>query len=306
MLPNFLIVGAAKSGTTSLHYYLQEHPDIFMPKEIKETFFFSQICRLTYPEPQGHSYGTNKIWNLSDYRSLYKNAKDYKAVGEACTAYLYYHEKSIPRIVNTLGKDTKIIIILRRPDERAYSNYLHHVRDGYEPLKFHDALKAENLRKSKKWWWGFYYTDVGFYYGQAKSYIDAFGADNVLIVLYDELVNDPSSLLKKIFMFLDVDDSFSPNLSSRYNTAMVPRSRSLQIFLSSNNNIKSFFAPLLPASVRSRVKRRIKNINLKKPGKKLANQVKREKNCLIELYREDFLRLQELSKKDLSVWLKKD
>ncbi|MHA2039526.1 MAG: hypothetical protein ACW98X_24155, partial [Promethearchaeota archaeon] len=73
-----------------------------MPGEIKETFFFSQICRHTFPEPPGHSYGTDKIWNLSDYRNLYKNAANYKAVGEACTTYLYFHERSIPRIVDTL------------------------------------------------------------------------------------------------------------------------------------------------------------------------------------------------------------
>ena len=94
MLPNFLIVGAAKSGTTSLYYYLQEHPEIYIPGEIKETFFFSQINSHTFPEPHGHAYGTDKIWNISDYNNLYKSASGYKAVGEACTSYLYYHKES--------------------------------------------------------------------------------------------------------------------------------------------------------------------------------------------------------------------
>jgi len=306
MLPNFLIAGAAKCGTTSLHYYLQEHPDIFMPGEIKETYFFSQISRHTFPEPPGHTYGTDKIWNLSDYSNLYKNAAGYKAVGEACTSYLYYHEKSMPRIVDTLGKDIKIIIILRRPDERAYSNYLHHVRDGLEPLNFHDALKAETQRIDDKWWWGFYYMDVGLYHEQVKSYMVTFGADNVLTILYDDLVSDPSALLKNIFKFLEVDDSFCPNLAKRYNTALVPRNKLLHLIVTTDNPVKSLFRLILPTTFdfRSRVKRKIKNMNLKKPDRKKLVE-KNEKYRLIVKYREDILRLQDLLKKDLTVWLKK-
>ena len=107
-------------------------------------------------------------------------------------------------------------------------------------------------------------------------------------------------------MFLEVDDSFCPNLANRYNTALVPGNKPLHHLLTTDNPVKSFFKLFLPTAFdfRFRVKRKLKNMNLKKPDRKEIAE-KNEKNRLIDIYRGNILRLQELIKKDLSVWLKK-
>jgi len=151
-LPNFLIVGAPKSGTTSLYYYLKEHPEIYMSK-LKEPHFFSKECKnLPFRGPKDESLGSTKYMNLTweDYQNLFKGAITYKAVGEASADYLYYFKCSIKNIKKYLG-NPKIIIILRNPIERAFSAYLHMLRDGREYLSFREALHMEEERKKNNW-----------------------------------------------------------------------------------------------------------------------------------------------------------
>ena len=97
MLPKFLVVGAAKAGTTAIHHYLGQHPEIFVPREFKESFFFAEISDASFPGP-GHAYAHGAITALNHYRALFEEAKTGDAVGEVCVAYLYFHEVAIPRI----------------------------------------------------------------------------------------------------------------------------------------------------------------------------------------------------------------
>ncbi|NBC16502.1 MAG: sulfotransferase, partial [Bacteroidetes bacterium] len=124
--PTFLIVGAAKAGTTSLYRYLRQHPDVYMPASIKETFFFSRAS-VTEASGPGRRYGTQAVTSWSDYADLFADANAQPARGEACTAYLYFYDEAIPEIRKYLGAGVRIVIILRDPVERAYSNYMHHV-----------------------------------------------------------------------------------------------------------------------------------------------------------------------------------
>ena len=134
-LPNFLIVGAAKSGTSSLHNYLNQHPDIFLPTynihgvKVKEPrFLISKLVKDRLHEG---------IWTLEEYQSLFFNCVDYSAVGESTVLYLYYYEEAIKNIKKYLGNNIKIIIMLRNPIERAYSAYNFLVRRGIkEKLSF--------------------------------------------------------------------------------------------------------------------------------------------------------------------------
>jgi hypothetical protein len=302
IVPNFLIVGAAKAGTTSLHHYLKQHPDIFMPEEIKETFFFSGITRESFPGP-GNNYGYRAISTLEDYMRLFNKAQTQKAIGEACVAYLYFHHAAIPKIVSTLGKDIKIVISLRHPADRAFSNYLHHVRDGLESLAFSEAIKAEPWRKQNGWWWGFEYVTVGFYADQVKAYLDAFGHEHVLILLYDNLVISPLDLMRTLFQFLDVDQPFLPNMSVKYNVSGIPQNRFLQQFLKKPHPIKKILRPFVPPRLRQRITANLKNrVSSKLVKPVFPPEVRRE---LIDIYYEDIQRLQSLIDLDLSHWLRK-
>jgi len=300
-LPNFLIVGAAKAGTTSLYFYLKEHPEICLPDKIKETFFFTGKD-FKDVNNEGGNYGKHAITNLEEYLDLFKNCKHAKAIGEICVAYLFFYRESIRNIKKILGEKVKIIIILRNPIERAFSNYLHHVRDGFEKETFEKALSLENERKRKKWWWGYYLTEVGFYYNQVKAYLENFS--EVKVYLYDDLKKDPLSLVQDIYKFLEVDDSFIPkSIGEKFNVSGVPKIKFLNEFLIKPNPIKSAIKPLvkliLPKETRQRLRNKLLQKNLEKP------QMKPEtREYLKKLYREDILKLQELIKKDLSHWLK--
>jgi hypothetical protein len=207
-LPNFLLVGAAKSGTTSLYYYLKQHPEVYL-SEIKECKFFSRMTG-NYKGP-GDEEDLNKqiIKTLDDYKLLFTNVNHEKAIGDISPDYLYYYGESVKNIKTILGDNVKIIVILRNPVERAYSKYLHNVRECFETLSFEEALNEENARKRKNWGWGWYHTSTGFYYKQVKAYLDNF--NQVKVYLYEDLKNDSPKLMKNIYEFLGTDVSYKPD-----------------------------------------------------------------------------------------------
>jgi len=206
MMPNFLIVGAAKSGTTSLYNYLSQHRDIFMPRWKELSFFI------------GDPFGPlHKVKKPEYYYRVFAKASNQLAVGEASTSYLY--DESAPGQIKKLLGTIKIIIILRNPVYMAYSLYNHQVRRGGETLKtFESALAEEDSRRKnimfrKKcygWHANYYYYHRGLYYKQVKRYLDLFEKDNVLIFLYEELASDAVKLSQETFRFLGVDDTFVP------------------------------------------------------------------------------------------------
>jgi len=298
-LPNFLIVGAAKAGTTSLYYYLREHPEIYLP-EVKELRFFSAMPG-NFRGPGDERVNKTIIKSLEEYKLHYIHVNHEIAIGDVSPDYLYFYKNSIPRIKKIL-KDPKIIIILRNPIERAFSQYLHFVRDGREKLSFEEALKAEEQRREQNWEWAWYYKDVGFYYKQVKAFLENFS--EVKIYLYEDFKRNPLNIIQDLYKFLGVDISFVPsNIGLRYNVSGIPRNKILHYFLTQNNilksSIKPFIKALIPKHTRRKILEKILQKNLVKP------QMKPEtREYLKELYKDDILKLQELIKRDLSHWLK--
>ena len=144
---DFLIVGAAKAGTTTLFETLSKHPGIFIP-QCKECRYFS--CpngKFTGP---GSQYANNVIRSLEEYRFLFNKAKPGQLCGDISPDYLYYYRNAVNKILEEKGAHIPIIIILRNPIDRAYSSYLHRVRDGQEKLSFEAALNAEEERARRK------------------------------------------------------------------------------------------------------------------------------------------------------------
>jgi len=126
-LPNFLCAGAAKCGTTSLHAILAEHPQIFLPQR-KEIHFF---------ENNGN-YSKGLDW----YSKYFKNANEKKVIGEITADYMFFDY--VPeRIIEALGKNIKIIFMLRNPVDRSYSEYLFNVRRGFFKGTFEEAIQNE-------------------------------------------------------------------------------------------------------------------------------------------------------------------
>ena len=178
---DFLVVGAAKSGTTTLFETLSRHPGIFIPQR-KECQYFS--CMTGNYVGLGER-GANKFTkSLEEYRGLFKKAKLGQLCGDISPDYLYYYRNAVPKILNEINAQVPVVIVLRNPIDRAYSNYLHHVRERKEDLSFEDALVAEEQRRAANWAWGWSYVDVGLYAEQVKAYMDNF--EQVLILLFEE------------------------------------------------------------------------------------------------------------------------
>jgi len=300
-LPNFLIVGAQKSGTTSLYNYLKQHYEVFMPERLKEPkFFVSPIFKkINHIQPLWVKFMSNTMFEWQDYLKLFEKVQKEKAIGESSVTYLYYYETAIILIKKYLG-DIKILISLRNPIDRAFSAYLHLRRNNGENLSFEEALQKENARKELNWIPLYYFTSIGFYYNQVKAYLDNF--DHVKIYLYDDLKKDTLSLVKDMYKFLGVDPSFTPDVSIKYNVSGIPQNKFIHKFLKEPNILKSIVKPmaktLIPQGERRKIIEKIKMKNLQKP------QMKPEtREYLKNLYREDILKLQDLIKRDLSSWL---
>lgn len=301
-LPNFFIVGAAKAGTTSLHYYLKQHPDIFLPS-MKESFFLSGFGKSSF-SGIGSEYGQDIIEELDDYKKLFQDVRNEKAIGEACVAYLYFYERTINNIKTYLKETTRIIIVLRDPAERAFSNYRHHVRDRIESLSFEQAIDHSILekRKNEKWWWGFQYIDVGYYYNQVKAYIKAFGNENVRIYLYEDLEESTYEVINDLFGFLGLMNNPKLDITTRYNVSEIPRSNNLQNFLySKDNKLKRALGPVVLNIVG---RENTENLVNYLKNKNLLRMNSRTRKRLIRLYKDDILRLENLIERDLSAWLR--
>ncbi len=296
-LPNFLIVGAAKSGTTSLFNYLNQHPDIFIPSR-KECRFFSDMPR-NFIGGGSAEYQNDTVQSIEGYKELFQNGKQAKAKGDISNDYLYYYNKSIKNIKKYLGSNVKIIIILRNPIDRAYSNYLHHVREGWEELSFEEALAKEEERKRNNYAWPFYYKEVGMYCKQVKAYLDAFS--NVRIYLFEELFNMPR-LLSSLFDFIGVADLDITNLGNQYNVSGYPKIKFIHNLITKKSFISSIIRPaykcLLPSESRKKITAYIKNNNLQKMP--MNNDTRQ---FLKNYFRDDILKLNSLIDKDCTAWL---
>ncbi|ADG12893.1 sulfotransferase [Methanocaldococcus infernus ME] len=300
-LPNFLIVGAAKSGTTSLYHYLKEHPEIYMSPIKEPKFITSNFLKFPFQGIGDHLVERSIIKTWEDYTKLFSKVKNEKAIGEASADTLYYYKNSIKYIKKYLG-EPKIIIILRNPIDRAFSAYLHLLRDNREYLTFEEALKVEKKRIKLNWDFIWHYKNVGFYYKQVKAYMKYFS--EVKIYLYDDLKKDTLKVVQDIYKFLEVNDSFVPtSIKIKFNVSGIPKNRFLHRFLTQPNPLKSVIKPfakaLIPKDMREKIMNKLIQINLEKL------QMKPEtRSYLKNLYRKDILRLQDVIERDLSHWLK--
>ena len=288
-MPNFLIIGAMKSGTTALYYYLEQHPEIYM-SPVKEPNFFSS---------QEQENAADAVTQLGTYQHLFRGVSGEKAIGEASHSYLY--EPMAAAEIRRYVPEAKLIAILRNPIDRAYSHFLHMVRSGTEPLDdFAQALREEGgIHKERAFQ---DYIGRGLYYNQLRRYFGTFPREQVRIYLYEDLSGAPISTVQDAFRFLKVDDSFVPDVSLRRNVSGHPRYKTLDRLLRSQSRIKHAAKIYLPARLRWRFSKTFDDLKTRNliEHPPVQPEVRRQ---LIRVYREDILNVQELIHRDLSGWL---
>ena len=298
-LPNFLIVGAAKSGTSSMHNYLNQHPEIFMPTFTEDGLKVKEPRFLIKEKVKKRL--KKGVWNLGDYKSLFKKAIHEKAIGESSVLYLYYYKEAIKNIIKYLGKDVKIIIMLRNPIERAYSAYLFASRTHQENQSFKQALETSKERYDNNETLSpmILYKELGLYYEMVKSYIKNF--KNVHIVLYDDFIMQTDTEVSRVFHFLNVNIDRPINTSRVINSGgMQWRSRLAKDFVMKDWRVKKMLRLLLPEFVRINLKEFLKNSFTRKADC-LNESIRKE---LKAYYQEDIQLLEKLINKDLKKWLR--
>ena len=197
ILPNFMCIGAAKSGTTSLYDILRQHSDVYIP-DFKEPHFFDV--------PDNYIKGVE--WYSKAY---YKRVKNEKCIGDFTPTY-FFDKEAPKRIYSDLGRDVKFIIILRNPVDRAYSQYLHMKRDRFELLSFKEALSYEsemlNEANKKQDYLSkirFSYVQQGLYAQMLSEYFKYFPKENFLILNFEqEFVGQRKESIKNILLFLNI------------------------------------------------------------------------------------------------------
>jgi len=292
--PNFLIVGAAKSGTTALADYLRQHRDIYIPQVKEPRYFISEIIsEISEEDPQKEYIKETSTLTGAEYYRLFQDKACYKFRGEASVHYLYYYESVIPKIKEELG-DIHIIMILRHPVHRAISNYFYNKR---ERCSFEDALANEATRKAKKYNCFWFYKELGFYYRQMKAYIDSFS--NVKVLLYDRFQSDPQDTCNEVFRFLGLK-TVPVERGNRVNVTKIPRSKAVKCLLEIEK--KAILAKKLAMKIAGDRLRDQKKKWFIRPD---HNHIDKEQyNKLIDQYLGDINKVESELNCDLSCWKK--
>lgn len=296
-LPDFLIVGAARSATTSLFYYLKNYDEIYMPVR-KEPWFFSYA-----DNPPGYSSpgAYDVVYKLEDYIALFKAARNDQIIGEASPSYLFTYDTAIRNIKNVYGelhKKLKLIIILRNPVERAYSHFMLHKRGYKEPLDFGKAIEQETIAARRRDNWDIFYDYIscGLYYAQVKAYLEEF--PRVKVLLYEDLAREPGKALREICEFLSVDFREDVKLE-RLNKSGVPKFGLLNELINKSSLFKNILMAVIPESVRKRMKHKAYKVNMKQVGMSPGHR-----EFLYPFFAADIENLSGLLKRDLSIWHK--
>jgi hypothetical protein len=300
-LPSFLVFGVPKAGTTALYFYLRQHPQVFMSPVKEPGFFDHDPTRAPYCGPGDEELARGAVTDPAAYRALFRGVWREAAVGEASVYYLY-SPLAAARVAAEVP-NVRLVAVLRHPAERAYSAYLHNLGDGRERLAdFAQALHEESARREQGFSPYWRYRDGGFYYAHLAPWLARFSRHRMRLHLHEDLERDPVGLLQDVFRFLGVDDRFVPDVSVRHNVSGVPRGRSARAvhgLMDTPNPLRTVAKAVLPASLRYRIRTRLKIRNLVKPA--FPPDVRAE---LVAGYREDTLRLQDLLGRDLSAWLR--
>ena len=292
-LPNFLIIGAAKGGTTTIFNVLQQHPEVYL-HPIKEVGFFWAFGQDIIIQGPGAELLKHRIVNdLDQYQALFSHANQ-KAVGEATVRYL--SDPNSPGLIHRFIPEAKLIVSLRQPADRAFSAFVRNLRDGLETIHdFASAVDAERQGLRTGWVFGGY-LEKGFYSKHLSRYLEFFDRSQMHISLIEDLRDNPQNLMHDIFQFLDVDDVFEADLSHHYNVSGVIRNPLLRLIWTRSNQLKAFIRPLLPARLRQKASEWMIR-DVEKPV--FPPETRAE---LTEYYRQDIDQLQGLLGRDLSHW----
>lgn len=255
-LPNLLVVGAAKCGTTTLHALLSQHPEIFAcsPKEPK--FFSFNAGHTSYSGPLDDKVKQGCIKNFTAYNDLFSTGRDHAYRCESSADNLYYHRDVIPEIRTRLG-DPKIIIALRDPVARVNSAYNHLVQEGRETYPLGKALREEGARIANGYEFLWHYRAASTYFDAVLDYKINFS--NVHTVLLEELDSNFEHELQRLGTFLDLDLNHLRAIVENKNAPV--RSLGFKRILDSDSKLFTAMRTARPQSIKGLFYQRLVQLN---------------------------------------------
>jgi hypothetical protein len=312
-LPNFFLVGAPKAGTTSLYHYLDQHPQVYMSPMKEPCYFASELRPANFSDelqpwisrtvlaaqqyldgPMQEKRFAGLILEWDDYVRLFQNVREETAIGEASVCYLW--SESAARNIAARMPGAKILMILRNPVDRAFSQYLHAATCGAVVRSFPAQIRGAPASSDGRFERVYPFLEFGMYAGQVKRYLDLFPRENVRIHLYEDYQKRPAQMLADIFRFLQVDSSFTPDRSVRSLEPRVPKFAAVTYFLKKYgiwDRAGELSPRLLRPLLRTMAFRRRQSLAM----------ARNDREYLIDYYREDVRKLSQLLGRDLPGWL---
>jgi hypothetical protein len=312
-IPNFFIVGAPKAGTTSLYHYLDQHPDIYMSPVKEPNYFAAEIRPENFKELRGGTESELRalreylagpmaekrfggvITEWDDYLKLFRDVKKETAIGEASVCYLW--SKTAAQNIQAKIPNAKIIMILRDPVDRAFSQYLQSLTGGRTRDSFRSYVETCLSQRNSQLDEFRFCLEFGEYCDGIRRYLNRFPRENIHIVFYEDYQKQQSQVLAATFRFLGVDPTFTPDTRERQLRPRVPRSLALGYFLK-KWGLWRYVAEISPSAIRSFLHRLAV-----RPRKDLAVG-SRERELLLGYYQNDIRKLERLLDRDLTAWLR--
>ena len=303
--PNFFVVGAPKSGTTSLYHYLGQHPDVYMSPNKEPALVAADLLERkrqlrtveadpdelrAYLDGPMTEQRTGVVSDWEQYLKLFKNVRHETAVGEVSGNYLA--SSSAPAAIRDRIPHARIVMMLRDPVDRLFSQYSEAL--GAQQARGSFLTWVEEQRTLEAAWqpklgpvW------TGYYARHLQRYRDHFPLHQVRVFLYDEYQQSTLSVVRALFEFLKVDGTFDVDLSRRHRETYHPRTVPI-------HRVAMPLRKLLPRVLPYALVKRWRALAYRRPPKITPT----ERRNVLTIYREDVLELQHMLKRDLSAWLR--
>ncbi len=273
MLPNYIIAGAQKAGTTTVFKVIKQHHDVFVPK-IKEIHFFDRTENFR----RGKKY----------YLKYFLGGKNQKIVMDITPNYMYV--KEVPKRIKEILPEVKLIFFLRDPIKRAYSNYWHNVRYQAEKLSFSEAIKVK----------GNPYIMKSMYFKHLERFLKYFDKQDILIFISERMFNDPLSFYKKFFYSIGINYLDTINYNIKENSARVPKFVFLEKIFFSEKIVIRNVRKMVPRKIKDIIRKLDEKINMKQID--LPSLGKEIKEFLVEKFKQDVYNLKKEFSLDLTDW----
>lgn len=287
-MPDFFVIGAYKCGTTTVHDMLRQHPQLYVPAYKEPNFFaFSDDLDPSTRPLMG-------VDRREDYDELFRGALATATIGEVSPAYLPV--PGTARRIHDAVPHAKLIVVLRDPVERAFSDYLMYLRDGREPYAEFTRALAEQPQRAESGLETGRYISTGFYGQQLTAYFELFPSSQILVLFADDPVHSLGDQMPRVWEFLDVAPMALADPTARLNGSGVPGdAMTAALFGLHRRNARSK-RPFLPSPFRSWVDRTVQS-RVVRPAVPSSDAAR-----LYELYREDIALLESLLSLSLDRW----